>query len=106
METSVRGLAVRLGPLIGREREVGAATALLGDGQARLVTLTGPGGVGKTSLAPRVVEEVEARFVDGSVCVGLAAVTDPAFVTPTIAQALGVREEGGLPVVERLVAVL
>jgi predicted ATPase/DNA-binding CsgD family transcriptional regulator len=92
--------------LVGREREVAALRALLADEGERLVTLTGPGGVGKTRLAVAVAASVAACFPDGARFVGLAAVSDPALVAPTVAQALGVREAGEAPLPERLAAAL
>ena len=74
-------------PLVGREREVSELTKLLGD--ARLVTLTGPGGSGKTRLALEIAAELVERFDGGVFWVPLATVTDPELVEPTIAQALG-----------------
>jgi predicted ATPase len=67
---------------------------LLVDGGVRLLTLTGPGGVGKTRLALRIGEEVAAAFADGVVFVPLAAMADPGLVLPAIARALGLREAG------------
>ena len=94
-------LPVWLTGLVGREREVGEMSALLRGG-VRLLTLTGPGGVGKTRLAVRVAEVLAPDFPDGVGFVGLAPVTDPPLVLPTVAQALGVREAGDRPLVERL----
>jgi predicted ATPase len=74
-------------PLIGRERELGEAAALLEE--YRLVTLTGPGGIGKTRLALEVATEVAAEFVEGVFWVALAGVQDPALVLPSIAQVVG-----------------
>jgi transcriptional regulator with XRE-family HTH domain len=87
-------LAGPLTPLVGREREAGAVARLLRQG-ARLVTLTGPGGVGKTRLALRVAEGLADAFPDGVAFVDLAPLNDPALVLPTVARALGLRDEPG-----------
>ena len=91
---------------VGREREVAEVVGLLGDPMVRLVTLTGPGGVGKTRMALAVAAELLPGFPDGVVFVGLAPVADPDLVLPTVGQALDVREGGDRPLVERLGALL
>jgi predicted ATPase len=68
----------------------------------RLLTLTGPGGTGKTRLALEVARGLVPAFPDGVVFVGLAAVQDPGLVVPTIAQALGIREAAGQSLLENL----
>jgi non-specific serine/threonine protein kinase len=78
--------------LVGREREVAATTSLLLQSEVRLLTLTGPGGVGKTRLALEVAAKVSNAFTHGVAFVDLAPVTEPARVIPAIAQALGVRD--------------
>ena len=87
--------------LVGREREVREVRGLL-RGDVRVVTLTGPGGVGKTRLALEVARESAEDFPDGAVFVPLAPVGDPALVLPTIARSLGVSEVGGQPLLETL----
>jgi predicted ATPase/DNA-binding CsgD family transcriptional regulator len=88
-------LPVPLSSLVGREREVAKVRALLAMDEARLVTLVGPGGVGKTRLALRVAEEADSAFRDGVVFVGLGQISDAEQVLPTIAKALEVREAAG-----------
>ncbi len=83
---------------VGREREVASLVARLRDEQVRLLTLTGPGGVGKTRLAIRAAEETAGDFPDNVWFVGLAPVSDPAGVATAIARALDVRESGTRPI--------
>jgi predicted ATPase len=76
---------------VGRERETAEVAALLADG-ARLVTLTGPGGSGKTRLALEAAAELVAEFKGGVFWIGFATVRDPALVGETIAQTLGAKD--------------
>src|SRR5688500_2646560 len=90
--------------LIGRAREVAEVRRLVATG--RLVTLTGPGGIGKTRLALAVAQEVGDAFTDGVAFVSLAAVRDPDLVVPFVARSLGVPEQIGQPILSTLVAYL
>ena len=101
-----RSLPTPLTRLIGREMELAALQALLCDEEVRLVTLVGPGGVGKTRLAIAAVASIAAAFADGVVFVPLAAVSDPALVLSAIAQALDIRETLERPLPEALMAAL
>ncbi|MFN8590183.1 MAG: LuxR C-terminal-related transcriptional regulator [Thermomicrobiales bacterium] len=95
-------------PLIGREQEVAAVSNLLLGDAVPLVTLTGPGGVGKTRLALAAAHEAakSGRFADGIHVGDLAPVRDPALVLPTIARTLDIREGTERPLAEVLVSVL
>jgi predicted ATPase/DNA-binding XRE family transcriptional regulator len=79
-------------PLLGRERELEEIRTFLQE--ARLLTLTGTGGVGKTRLAVEAARDVAQFFSDGAVFVALAPLGDSGLVLPTIAQSLGLRETG------------
>src|SRR5262249_17971647 len=92
--------------LIGRKVEIAAAIGLLVDQGVRLLTLTGPGGTGKTRLALAVAERVSPDFRDGVVIVSLAPLSDPAFVAAAIAHQLGVREAAGQTLLDRVLAYL
>jgi predicted ATPase/transcriptional regulator with XRE-family HTH domain len=82
------------GSLIGRDEEVAGIVELLSPGGTRMLTLTGPAGVGKTRLALEAAGELAGQFRDGLAFVSLAPLQDPALVVPAIAHALGVREPG------------
>jgi predicted ATPase/DNA-binding CsgD family transcriptional regulator len=83
-------LPVQPNALIGRERELTEAGGLLRE--HRLVSLVGPGGIGKTRLALQLAADVREQFEDGVFWVSLATIRDPSLVEPTIAQAVGVQE--------------
>jgi predicted ATPase len=79
-------------PFLGRQKELHALQELLLRDSSRLVTLTGPGGVGKTRLGLQVAAELTEHFPDGTWFVSLAPLSDPDLVIPTISQVLGLRE--------------
>ena len=87
---------------LGRARELAEVTALLGDADRRLVTLTGVGGSGKTRLALRAAQACAEEHQGGAWFVGFADLTDPGLIAPTICQALGLAEQPDLTPAQRL----
>ncbi len=87
-------------PFLGREREVNDVVELLRNEDVHLLTLTGPGGTGKTRLALQAAAEALDTFPDGVAFVPLAAVTDPTLVPSAVVAALNIPEQGGRPVLE------
>jgi predicted ATPase/class 3 adenylate cyclase len=85
-------LPIAASPILGREREIDEVLALLGGG-ARLVTITGPGGTGKTRLALQVAAELVGTVADGVYWVSLAGLSDPELVVPEIARTLPARDD-------------
>lgn len=101
-EPPTSSLPIPLTRLIGRDQEVWGLQQLLLRPDARLLTLLGPGGAGKTRLGVEVAARLEDQFDDGAVFVNLVPIRDPALVVHTIADAVGIGEEGGRPRLERL----
>jgi predicted ATPase len=89
-------LSLQLSPLLGRRQELAHLTRLLRDGDARLLTLIGAAGTGKTRLALQVAADLLGDFPDGVWVVSLSTIADPDWVTSAIAQALGVQEAAGV----------
>jgi len=93
-------------PLIGRDAELAALARVLATPRTRLLTLTGPPGVGKTRLALAAAAAASDGFADGAAFVDVAMVRDPSALIVEIARVVGVGETPGLPLVERLVGSL
>ncbi len=90
-------------PLIGREAEFDAVLKLMSHAETRLVTLTGPGGVGKTSLARKVASHLARSYDSGGAWVELASLTDADQVMPTIARTLGMVLDTHVDVLQRVI---
>jgi predicted ATPase/DNA-binding CsgD family transcriptional regulator len=88
-------IPIPLTTLVGREDEIERVVALLSQPDIRLVTLTGPGGVGKTRLAVQVLSHLDKQFTQKAALVSLAPVRNPDLVLRTIARSLGIREQAG-----------
>ena len=99
-------LSVPITPLVGREQEIAELRERLASGRARLLTLTGPPGIGKTRLAIEAALQVLDRFEDGVFFVALAPIRDYRLVAPAIVEALGLRDNGNLPSEDALKAYL
>ena len=102
LDRARHNLPVQLTPLVGRSEAVRQVVSLLARDDVRLVTLTGPGGIGKTRLALQTAAELVDRFADGVYLVALGPIADPDLVTGTIAQTLGIRVLGSASLEENL----
>src|SRR6266516_987899 len=106
LDAHANNLPVQPTPFIGREQEVQECLQLLCRDEVRLLTLTGPGGIGKTRLALQVAAQLSEVFPDGLYFVNLAPLHDPGFVVPTIAQALDLHELAEQPLLDIVKAFL
>jgi predicted ATPase/serine/threonine protein kinase len=95
VEIRPTNLPVQRTGFVGREKEVAAAGELLLRQDVRLVTVTGPGGIGKTRLAMQVASGLVEHFPGGTHFVSLSSISDPGLVASVIVQTLGIREAGG-----------
>src|SRR5216683_3033064 len=102
VETRPTNLPVQRTGFVGREKEVAAAKELLLRQDVRLLTVTGPGGIGKTRLAVEVANGLVERFPGGTHFVSLSSLSDPGLIASVIVQALGIREAGGQSALEIL----
>ncbi len=102
LDTYQNNLPIQLTPFIGREQELTTVQDLLRREDVRLLSLTGPGGAGKTRLGLQVAAELSDRFAGGVFFVNLAPISDAALVIPTVAQTLDILEGTGQPWLERL----
>jgi predicted ATPase/class 3 adenylate cyclase len=102
LDTRMNNLPAQPTPLVGRERELKEVRDLLRTEGVRLLTLMGPGGIGKTRLGLQVAAELLDEFEDGVFFVALAPIIDPALVASAIAEPLGVVEAGDQPLEESL----
>src|SRR5829696_7031983 len=105
LTTDPNNLPVQLTPFLGREEQVAQIVALLSRGDVRVLTITGPGGVGKTRVALQVAADVLEDFPDGVWFVDLSVLDNPTLVPAAVAGVFGVRDEGS-GLTERLAGVL
>ena len=105
-EPSAAPLPAPRWPLVDRAEELQVVTGLLGQADVGLVTLTGPGGVGKTTLALAAARAVAGQFADGAAFVSLETLTDTSLIVETVAQQLHVPALPGQPLAESLLAFL
>src|SRR5262245_39023869 len=106
LESRPHNLPVQATALIGRRQEIEVIQQRLLHPDSRLMTLTGPGGIGKTRLGLQVAAACIEHFADGVFCVGLASLADAALVIPSMARTLGLREAADRSPLEALADLL
>jgi predicted ATPase/DNA-binding SARP family transcriptional activator len=104
LENRPTNLPIQTTPLIGRKAELAIIEEQLRSNEVRLLTLTGPGGAGKTRLGVQVAAELLDDFPHGVFFVALAPILDPDLVLPTVAQTLGIADTGAASLVDLIVA--
>jgi predicted ATPase/class 3 adenylate cyclase/Tfp pilus assembly protein PilF len=102
LEATPNNLPLQVTSFVGRERELGELRGLLED--ARLVTIVGPGGIGKTRMSLQIAADVLHTCPDGAWFIEFAAIVDSALVPKAVAQVLGIREDADTPIVQALCA--
>jgi hypothetical protein len=102
LDTYRNNLPLQPTPLVGREKEVSEVRDLLGGDETRLLTLTGPGGIGKTRLALQAAADLLDDFPHGTFFAQLATLSEAELFLPAVAETLGVREIGEQPLDESL----
>ncbi len=102
LDARPNNLPVQPTPLVGREADDAAIRALLAEPGTRLVTLLGPGGIGKTRLSLQVAAEVLEAYPDGVWFVDLAPLREASLIASAVARAAGIREESARPIAETL----
>ncbi|NIS80065.1 MAG: tetratricopeptide repeat protein [Anaerolineales bacterium] len=102
LDAHPNNLPIQPTPLLGREEDLANARDQMLRPEVRLLTLTGPGGIGKTRLGMQLAAELADEFPDGVFFVPLAPISDPSLVCSTVAKTLTVREHGSQPILETL----
>jgi len=99
---STSHIPATVSPFVGRKQDIDDAQSLLRDGAVRLISLTGPGGIGKTRLAIQIGVDAASQFNEGIWFVSLSTVVDPLLVPQAIAQTVGIREHPGQQAIQQL----